>query len=533
MTSGDPWPSPGPASPPSAGVKVQPLTANPGFASALQSLWDQMDAAPPASSASAASATASSAASAAFTWADPTPKLLEVDAKQLPNAGAMEIRRMKNRECMRRARLKQREELKRMKATVAALEKQYAELSLRARAAEATKAAAASPSSPSSPSSGPGQPAMNNLQVVSRTETLYGKAVEVAKRLGAENLYLRAAIQEKSQWTLQMQRILESEPEFSITSQMNLSLPLGMPKKMPARMASLPLSILDPDEARAIYGFLPLSDAGVTDLILENGQQMQCVRSMLEVGARFGDRDVLTQEMFGWSVQQRVVDSTMEFIFTKRFSGLNIGAIMRKTWANDVDLEKFRQIKYDLKRIDVLQEANPNAYILGHDVQAPDKTNVFRSVFLRYLIETSQTLPKPSSPKIVSSPDSSSGSGSDSDRDAAPLKATGYLLGTQSTNRDWSQPANAAKDLELPEFGSSDAAHEKLVWADLALSVEFVDMEDPSTGETWQEARWTGRTDYKSHAEALRNAADMLTSCLRWELHMIQPAVALVSLQLS
>jgi hypothetical protein len=128
------------------------------------------------------------------------------------------------------------------------------------------------------------------------------------------------------------------------------------------------------------------------------------------------------------------------------------------------------------------------------------------------------------------------GSASESeDTDAPVLKASGFILGTHSVNRDWSQSGYASSNIpKLPDcdlLGLDD--HEKLVWANLALSIEFLDVEDPVTGETYQRARWMGRTDYKSSADALRNTVDILSGCLRWELLLISPALNLISLDLS
>jgi hypothetical protein len=489
------------------------------FTAVPKMLWMQQDAV------QTALPTARPPALASLTWGNPTPTLLQVDANQLPNAGAMEIRRLKNRECMRRARQRQRDELKRMKETAERLEKQYEALCLRNESGCGIKSEPSSPSSPFSVIS------VQRREAQQQAEMMYFKAAEVAKQLGAENMFLRAAIQDKSAWKQHLHHIFETMPGFALSGGMHAESPLGLPQNMPMGMGRLPLNTMDPDTARSIFGFLPLTEADVTALILDNSHQMHTIRTQLESLQHTSDSHLSARQVFGWDVVQRVTQSgVMEFMFTKRFSGLSASDIMHGTWANDMELEKFRKVKCDVKRLEVLQEANANAYILGRDVRAPDNSTVFRSVFLRYLIETTQTLPNPRNKQCTQL-----GSGSESEeKDAPVLKASGFILGTQSVNRDWSQPGDVLFNVPmLPGVGPTGFDdHEKLVWADLALSIEFLDVEDPETGETYQRVRWMGRTDYKDSADALRNATDTLTGCLRWELLMISPALNLVSLQL-
>ncbi|KAI9982395.1 hypothetical protein PInf_008332 [Phytophthora infestans] len=90
-----------------------------------------------------------------------------------PNPSAMERRRQKNRDCMRRARQRQRDELNNMKATVARLEKQYVEMSL-----QSTQSAAVE----------------REGTLVTRMTSDYSEAVDLSRRLGAENLFLKNEI---------------------------------------------------------------------------------------------------------------------------------------------------------------------------------------------------------------------------------------------------------------------------------------------------------------------------------------------------
>lgn len=468
-----------------------------GYESTLKTMWEEAEAR--LEEQKAAAAASPSELSEPLTWANPTSTLL--DMKELPNAGAMELRRQKNRECMRRARQRQREELKKMKATVASLEKQYAELSLQSANTTKIKSERPSPSSVVSTAHKPSSP-----------EYLYTQAVQAAKQLGAENLYLRSSLQEKAAWKLQLRRVIESVPEYA-------GMALPSPQAPPVRTASLPVAIMDPDEARSVFGYLPLLDTDVTGFIFDNSHQMHLVQAQLAAGLRLGDRHVYSRQVFGWEVIQSVHAGVMEFSFTKKFTSLSVREAAHKTWTNDMELEKFRKVKFDVKRLEVLQEVSPNAYVLGRDVRAPDKKSLFRSVFMRFLIETQQKLPNP----LAQGPE---------DDDTPPLNAKGYILGTHSTNRDWSRPSPTGPTLPGPGPTGLEP-DEELVWADLALTIEFLDVKNPATGETYQQIRWAGRTDYKDNADALRNAADTLTGCLRWELLMIAPALNLVSLRLS
>ncbi|KAE8888613.1 hypothetical protein PF003_g27375 [Phytophthora fragariae] len=231
-------------------------------------------------------------------------------------------------------------------------------------------------------------------------------------------------------------------------------------------------------------------------------------------------------QTFGWDVVQKVEGSVMECVFTKKFRGLNVAELMQKTWANDMRLDRFKKVKCEMSRLEVLQQINPNAYVLGRDVISPtDDISTFRSVFVRFLIETSRKIPASSesmaTPTYVdasclSTPPLSPGS--DSETEEPMLEATGYVLGTQSVDIDGSH--------------LQDDTDEKLAWAHLSLSIEFLNVVNPVTGEEYQQLRWTGRTDYRGEEHAHRNAGDTLQGMLRWELLTIAPAVNLVSLSL-
>ncbi|KAL4163965.1 hypothetical protein KRP22_004589 [Phytophthora ramorum] len=448
-------------------------------------------------------AKATSTAPRALTWASVTPEHM-LDCAQLPNAGAMQLRRQKNRDCMRRARQRQREELKDMKITVSRLEKQYADMCLQA-------------------STTTDNAAMTQSTILS---TNYTQAVELVKRLGAENLYLKAEIQQQSTWKLHLYRILESRPEMDGP---RWAQQFQQPALGGAEALRMQLDRLDDYEAAQVFGFHPLTELDLTRVILDNNRAMGRVQNRLLLPSSLdgaGRTRTRRMQTFGWDIVQRVEGSVMECVFTKKFTGLNVAELMQKTWANDMRLDRFKKVKCETSRLEVLQQINPNAYVLGRDVISPtDDISTFRSVFVRFLIETSRKIP--TSSESMATPtyvDASSPStpplspSSDSECDEPMLEATGYVLGTQSVDIDGSH--------------LQDESDCNLAWAHLSLSIEFLDVVNPVTGEEYQQLRWTGRTDYRGEEHAHRNAADTLQGMLRWELLTIAPAVNLVSLSL-
>ncbi|KAE9078477.1 hypothetical protein PF010_g23110 [Phytophthora fragariae] len=474
-----------------------------GLASTLDALWAAGVASQPASKGSNKSAEGNSGAGATrpLTWASVVPEQV-LDCAQLPNAGAMQLRRQKNRDCMRRARQRQREELKEMKSTVAQLEKQYAAMCLRASTTTDD---------------------VNSLTVsngqCNKLATSYTQVVDLVKRLGAENLYLKAEIQQQATWKLHLHRILESRPEMD-----------GPRWAQHFQQPALGGAELHAQfEAAQVFGFHPLTELDLTRVILDNNRTMGRVQNKLLLSSSLageGHFKPRRMQTFGWDVVQKVEGSVMECVFTKKFRGLNVAELMQKTWANDMRLDRFKKVKCEMSRLEVLQQINPNAYVLGRDVISPtDDISTFRSVFVRFLIETSRKIPASSesmaTPTYVdasclSTPPLSPGS--DSETEEPMLEATGYVLGTQSVDIDGSH--------------LQDDTDEKLAWAHLSLSIEFLNVVNPVTGEEYQQLRWTGRTDYRGEEHAHRNAGDTLQGMLRWELLTIAPAVNLVSLSL-
>ncbi|RLN58164.1 hypothetical protein BBJ29_007877 [Phytophthora kernoviae] len=322
----------------------------------------------------------------------------------------------------------------------------------------------------------------------------YTEAVAEAKRLGAEKMLLRAMVQQNSEWMFLIQRALDFEASNLVTRQ------------QPEQTPTVQLDTIDRIQATEEFGFHPLTEQDLAQTILDHKWEIHRVETKL---LRSAELDRLTGkkahrlQAFGWDVVQRVENSVMEFVFTKRFTGLNVRDIMLKTWNNDITLETFNKVKAETCRLQVLQKLNANAYTFVRDITSPSEISVFRSVFVHFLVEATKEFP------VLSE------SGSDASNES--LTGTGYVLGTQSVRTDHQLSF-------LKEHGSD----EKMAWADLALTTEVYEVVDPSTGEMYQEVFWAGRTDYSTEEDAQRNAADTLQDLLRWEMHTVAPALTLL-----
>lgn len=439
----------------------------------------------------------------AATWSNVQSEQV-IECTDLPNATAMERRRQKNRECMRRARQKQREELSSMKKEVVKLEKQYAELSLQSSSRRGKEGT-----------------------LVTRVESDYAQAVELSRRLGAENLYLKAEIQQQSEWKINLSRILQSTMEMDGP---RWAQQFQQPSLGGEAVLRMQLDERDPLEAAEEFGFHALSDLDLTRVILDNSRTISRVQSRLLVPSSFDtDNGARTRRMqtFGWDMVQRVDGDIMECVFTKRFRGINVAQLMQKTWANDMRLGEFKKVKGETSRLEVLQQVNPNAYVLVRDVMSPtEDISTFRSVFVRFLIETSKKIPASEASSTPGVIDASAPStppqyvDSDSDSDELMLEATGYVLGTQSFDTDYSRNPR------------EEDVRNKVAWAHLSLSIEFLNVVNPVSGEEYQQLRWSARTNYCGPDHAQRNASDMMQGMLRWELLVIAPALNLVSLSI-
>ncbi|GMF31407.1 unnamed protein product [Phytophthora lilii] len=448
------------------------------------------------------------------TWtSSPSPSSYDGSASdtksQSGKRSAADKRREKNREWMRKARQKQRDELNNMKITVARLEKQYSELSMQSSSAQKSSAAVGS-------------------AMVSRIASDYSQAVELTKRLGAENLYLKAEIQQQATWKLNLTRVLQACPQVDGPrwAQQYQQTALGGDEVL-----RMQLDKLDEFEAQEEFGFRPLTDLDLTRAILENSRTIARAQSKLLVPSSSDTDDgAWTRRMqtFGWDMVQRVQGNIMECVFTKIFHGVNVAELMLKTWANDMRLGEYKKVKGETCRLEVLQQVNPNAYVVGRDVVSPtEDIAIFRSVYVRFLIETSRRLPVSS--ESMTTPtwiDASAPTtppqcaDSTSESDDIRLEASGFVLGTQSVDTDFSR---------CPR---SEDVRNKVAWANISLSIEFLNVVNPVTREEYQQLRWSGRTDYCGPDHAQRNASDMMQGLLRWELLVISPALRLVSLSI-
>jgi hypothetical protein len=423
---------------------------------------------------------------------------------------AAEMRRQKNREWMRRSRQKQREAISNMKVTVGRLERQYAALSLQSSANALTVSSHGGALAPQS-----------------RLASDYAQAMELSRRLGAENLYLKAEIQQQAAWKLNLSRVLQSRLEVDGP---RWAQQFQQPALGGEQVLRMQLDELDEFAAAEEFGFHPLTDLDLTGAILENSRTIARVQSRLLVPSSSDTDDgAWTRRMqtFGWDMVQRVHGNVMECVFTKTFRGLNVAQLMQKTWANDMRLGEFKKVKGETSRLEVLQQVNPNAYVLCRDVMSPtDDISTFRSVFVRFLIETSEKIPASQSESASTCIDASAPTtppqyaDSESDCDEVLLSATGYVLGTQSFDTDYSRSPRA------------EDVRDKVAWAHLSLSIEFLNVVNPVTGDEYQQLRWSGRTDYCGREHAMRNASDMMQGLLRWEMVVIAPAVNLMCLPL-
>lgn len=272
-------------------------------------------------------------------------------------------------------------------------------------------------------------------------------------------------------------------------------------------MVDLQLDVLDEAQAKKELGFHRLTEWDLTRVILDNTRDIHHVENRLLLLSALEDlNDIRTHRMqaFSWDIVQRVEGGAMEFVFTKQFFGLNVLEVTRITWSNDMQLKCFRKVKAETRRLQVIQHMNPNAFVFVRDVASPSQISIFRSVFVRFLVEATREFPL-------------DWRGADT---AHKVTGTGYVLGTHSVSTD------AGQRLSEEELSG------KLAWADLTLSIGVFDVVDPVTGEISQYVRWAGRTDYCSDEHAQRNASDTLQGMLRWEMLVIVPVLNLVSLNL-
>ncbi|CAI5725526.1 unnamed protein product [Peronospora destructor] len=385
------------------------------------------------------------------------------------NGSALEMRRQKNRESMRRSRQRQRDQLQLLRDAVIDLEQQYKLIRLRGS-----------------------EPLENDQSMNSTSDRKYVQAVGLSKQLGAENLYLKASIQYQASWKLELRRVMETTvalDEFTAS----VSKP---PSPFPFK-----LEMMNEQEAESVFGFHPFTERDVKDVILQNTKIDRHVLGSID-----------QSELFGWDLRRRVRGSDMEFVFTKRFKTLSVLEILQKSWVNGMHLEGAQRVKYDIQRLEMLQEVSTNAYVLGRDVRSPDELPVFRTMLLRYRMETTGTVPLNGS--LLTDEEIETNSN---------LRATGFVIGTQSLN-----PADTSGAKLLPERAGIEPSA-PLVWAELAQSIEILQVSDRVTGEDkYVQVRWSGKNNYGSTFDAHRNATDVVTTLLRWEFGTIAPAIQLI-----
>lgn len=396
---------------------------------------------------------------------------------------ALEIRRRKNRESMRRLRQRQRAMIEGMKQTVVQLEQEYQTLCR--IESEQKRSGGASPS---------GEAHVGGSQQEEDPQMRrYYAAQEDTRRFGAENLYLKAVLQEHSHWKQELERVLESPAGYESTHR------------------SAELDAAETDVVRKSFGFRPLSQQQMEQVILDSSSAVHHIHAHFSISNHVmmpddgtqGSKEAFT--VFGWHVFRQLEGSEMKFVFWKDFHHVLARDVMERTWHADLNLKQFQRIKSETRRLDILQIVNDHAVVLGRDVRHPDDRSVFRTVFLRFRME-----------KILSG----STIGRECERG---LFQHAYVIGTQSMN----PPDRAVDDSSNKSRFSvlMTEENERLVWADMTLWMEFLTYADDPTH---CRVRWTGRTDYKSPIHAYRSAIDTLSALLRWEAHTIAPPLVLL-----
>lgn len=363
-------------------------------------------------------------------------------AKDFAKAGSesdalLAERRARNRDSMRRAREKKRWELQHMKETVAKLEQQYTALEMR-------------------------------VALLSEQERdisgLSADLSETARRLGAENLLLKATIKAQADWQLNVSRAVDADDERDSSA---------------AQAEELELEI-----TRRSFGFRPMAHDGVEQVICQSTEIVRDIHTRL-----LGIAASSSLYVFGWRLDRNIRGTVMEFVLQKQFVNVSALQLMTKTWEDETRLSAYKKVKADTRRLEVLQRVHNDANVIGRDVKQEDDKSVFRTVFLRFRMAL--------------------GSGGDS-----PMpRPKGYVLGTQSMN------PGVHVDV--------DGTEEPIVWVDMTFWTEFFAETDPVTGEECCRVRWTGKTNYKSEAHAYRNAADVLSGILRWERLHVAPVLSI------
>ena len=156
-------------------------------------------------------------------------------------------------------------------------------------------------------------------------------------------------------------------------------------------------------------------------------------------------------------------------------------------------------VKYDVLRLEMLQEVNTNAYVLGRDVRSPDESPVLQTTLSRYRMETTGMVPLHDS--LLADEEIETNSN---------LRATDFVIGTQSLN-----PANNSGAKLLPERAGIESLA-PLVWTELAYLIEILYVSDRVIGEDkYVQVRWFGKNIYDSTFGSHRITRDMLMTLLR------------------
>lgn len=492
-------------------------------------------------------------------WESGAAPTLDISA-HLPE-GALALRRQKNRESMRRARQRQRDQLQTLRDAVADLERQYARLSTQVEQARSTGSAASR--------------AIEDARALTR-------------RLGAENLLLRATLQDQQDWKLEMRRVFETmgyllggsaekavafEDEGDGRGGRGKTLPLPPSsssaadsevtrqwgRTSPPSSAALPaplrerLEVLSAFEAESVFGFHPVSTREVKDLILENSRVVASVQSLLlgedptadpadggaspsgsdhegaaspppALGRLNLEDDPNALHMDVFDWDVRQLVRGPEMLFT-----------FTKRFPTLAVAEVMQRAWTSELTLSGLQKVKYDTIALAPLQVVGENTVVLgrdvRSPDENPLFRTTLLRYRIETTREVPR--------DEGDGDGPPLVGSGFIIGTQSLNPHKHAGAVLAPDMATlyrgrAEDGRADGTPvgSRLVWADLMYSIEFLSVVDPADGDgappKYAQVRWAGKTNYGTPFDARRNTSDKLSSLLHWELQNIAPAVQFI-----
>ncbi|DAZ97239.1 TPA: hypothetical protein N0F65_010401 [Lagenidium giganteum] len=92
-------------------------------------------------------------------------------------------------------------------------------------------------------------------------------------------------------------------------------------------------------------------------------------------------RDWMQHDITNW-------DGSVQFNLSKRLGGIRADELVEKSWKMYTDLDRYRGIYASVRRLDVLQQINDDAFVIRRDIKSSEDSPIFRSVFLLFRIKT-------------------------------------------------------------------------------------------------------------------------------------------------